>query len=314
MRVTPWLQVLKVLLSSRYLYARPPDESTKGAVAAIVAPVTPLLLELPTCLFIQTELCREETLYHWLREHIRNRPRKTVLNYFDQVSGPSQLHSISKNSNKLLLQGNSDQWQFTILSNQTFLSVHLKWPLHISSLHLKMLMAVVYIHEKGLVHRDLKPSNIFFSREAEDNLKVGDFGLVTVAGIPCKTEHVHTLGLWQLWLTVVSCSPETSWSQARGTVLQQRGWYPLLHEPGAEDWSADTTRSDSEDWHLCPGCDLLWALLPLADWDGTIQGIATNNQSTNKWWICTQIGRMKRDFVNTVQTCMLHTWYSICSY
>ena len=75
---------------------RPPDESTKGAVAATVAPVTPLLLELPTCLFIQTELCREETLYHWLRKHIRNRPRKTVLNYFDQVSGPSQLHSIQK--------------------------------------------------------------------------------------------------------------------------------------------------------------------------------------------------------------------------
>ena len=63
----------------------------------------------------------------------------------------------------------------------------------ISSLHLKMLKAVVYIHEKGLVHRDLKPSNIFFSREGDDNLKVGDFGLVTMAGTPCKTERVHTL-------------------------------------------------------------------------------------------------------------------------
>ena len=62
-----------------------------------------------------------------------------------------------------------------------------------SSLYLKILKAVVYIHEKGLVHRDLKPSNIFFSREGEGNLKVGDFGLVTVAGTPCKTEHVHTL-------------------------------------------------------------------------------------------------------------------------
>ena len=55
-----------------------------------------------------------------------------------------------------------------------------------------MLKAVVYIHEKGLVHRDLKPSNIFFSREGEDNLKVGDFGLVTVAGAPCKTKRVYT--------------------------------------------------------------------------------------------------------------------------
>ena len=74
---------------------RPPDESIKGAVTATMAPVTPLLLEPPSCLFIQTELCREETLYHWLREHIRNRPRKTVLNYFDQVSGSVGLHSIN---------------------------------------------------------------------------------------------------------------------------------------------------------------------------------------------------------------------------
>ena len=72
--------------------ARPPDESTRGAVAATLAPVTPLL-EPPTCLFIQTELCREQTLYHWLREHIRNRPRKTVLNYFDQVSESLLVHS-----------------------------------------------------------------------------------------------------------------------------------------------------------------------------------------------------------------------------
>ena len=73
--------------------ARPPDESTRGTVAATLAPVTPLLLEPPTCLFIQTELCREQTLYHWLREHIRNRPRKTVLNYFDQVSESLLVHS-----------------------------------------------------------------------------------------------------------------------------------------------------------------------------------------------------------------------------
>ena len=59
-----------------------------------------------------------------------------------------------------------------------------------------MVKAVVYIHEKGLVHRDLKPSNIFFSREGEGNLKVGDFGLVTVAGTPCKTEHMYTLDSW----------------------------------------------------------------------------------------------------------------------
>ena len=57
-----------------------------------------------------------------------------------------------------------------------------------SPLHLQILEAVAYIHEKGLVHLDLKPSNILFSRDGDDNLKVGDFGLVTgnVAAIACK--------------------------------------------------------------------------------------------------------------------------------
>jgi len=91
-----------------------------------VAPVISLLPDPPTCLFIQTQLCREHTLRHWLMDNIRNRLRKNMLNYFDQI-----------------------------------------------------MEAVVYIHEQGLVHRDLKPSNIFFSRVGEDNLKVGDFGLVT---------------------------------------------------------------------------------------------------------------------------------------
>ena len=43
--------------------------------------------------------------------------------------------------------------------------------------------AVDYIHKKSLVHRDLKPSNIFFSLLDKKVLKVGDFGLVTGAGI-----------------------------------------------------------------------------------------------------------------------------------
>ena len=67
-------------------HARSPDEVNRGAAAATVAPTAPLPLERPTCLFIQTEYCKAQTLYHWLRENINNRLRKTVANYFEQVS------------------------------------------------------------------------------------------------------------------------------------------------------------------------------------------------------------------------------------
>uniref|UniRef100_A0A9J8B3Q9 non-specific serine/threonine protein kinase n=1 Tax=Cyprinus carpio carpio TaxID=630221 RepID=A0A9J8B3Q9_CYPCA len=43
----------------------------------------------------------------------------------------------------------------------------------------QVLVAVKYIHSKGLIHRDLKPLNIMFS--SEGRVKVGDFGLVTAA-------------------------------------------------------------------------------------------------------------------------------------
>ena len=64
---------------------RSPDEANKGAVKVIVTSAVPPSLERPTCLFIQTEYCKEQTLYHWLRENISNRPRKKVFNYFEQV-------------------------------------------------------------------------------------------------------------------------------------------------------------------------------------------------------------------------------------
>lgn len=57
---------------------------------------------------------------------------------------------------------------------------------------LKVLDAVEYIHNRGMIHRDLKPTNIFFSLDG--SVKVGDFGLVA-----CNTaEVVHGsyVGMW----------------------------------------------------------------------------------------------------------------------
>lgn len=47
----------------------------------------------------------------------------------------------------------------------------------VMSIFKQIMDAVKYVHSKGMMHRDLKPSNIFFSKE--DNVKVGDFGMVT---------------------------------------------------------------------------------------------------------------------------------------
>ena len=43
----------------------------------------------------------------------------------------------------------------------------------------QILQAVAYCHEKGIVHRDIKPENILIDKEADNILKIIDFGTAT---------------------------------------------------------------------------------------------------------------------------------------
>lgn len=42
----------------------------------------------------------------------------------------------------------------------------------------QLILAVEYLHSRGVAHRDLKPENLLL--DAFDNLKVSDFGMATV--------------------------------------------------------------------------------------------------------------------------------------
>jgi translation initiation factor 2-alpha kinase 4 len=41
----------------------------------------------------------------------------------------------------------------------------------------EIIEGLVHIHTQGMIHRDLKPFNIFL--DAQDHVKIGDFGLAT---------------------------------------------------------------------------------------------------------------------------------------
>ena len=50
--------------------------------------------------------------------------------------------------------------------------------------------AVQFIHGRGYSHRDIKPSNVFF--DLRDDVKLGDFGLVTDSSFQTQTTSVGT--------------------------------------------------------------------------------------------------------------------------
>ncbi|CAD8119266.1 unnamed protein product [Paramecium sonneborni] len=62
----------------------------------------------------------------------------------------------------------------------------------IQSIMRQILLAIIYIHEQGLLHRDIKPDNIMIDKNL--NIKLIDFGLATKQGSPLCIQKCGTPG------------------------------------------------------------------------------------------------------------------------
>ena len=79
----------------------------------------------------------------------------------------------------------------------------------------KILKALNYAHEQGVIHRDLKPDNLFITKEGEP--KIGDFGLAKDAFLELEDQKITQSGI--LLGTAHYMSPEQAAGEAKNVTV-----------------------------------------------------------------------------------------------
>jgi len=130
-----------------------------------------------TTLYMQVELCREETLQGWIQK--RN----------EQATANS--------------------------STEASHSAHASWAKPALSIFINCVRALKHIHGRNCVHRDVKPANIFFGRgDGPGAVRLGDLGLAKVLSEPLEGDREGAAPSPQLPPTPAAANPVEPWTPA----------------------------------------------------------------------------------------------------